>query len=290
MENYIEKILNAFKSKPASKTQNTLAQKNPEEHIRAVNPKTKIEKIFEKPKQVEIMPTRVDRFDELIKDGGLERGSTTLISGGTGTGKTTFSLQSMYHGALRGEKGIFISFEEEPAKIKQHMLKNFGWDFYKLEKQGVFGFLKLDPAKIARTVEGKIAEKSGTLKIKVQDIELPFKPDRLCLDSLSALSIAFEDEDNYRKYIRELFEFLESYNSVNLVIAETQQNPKIYSKTGVEEFLADAVIVFYNVKREGFRKNALEILKLRSGEHVKKMVPYKIGPNGIEISADKSKF
>ncbi|MFH1240257.1 MAG: ATPase domain-containing protein [Candidatus Diapherotrites archaeon] len=288
MENYIEKILNAFKSKNALKN----IQENPEETTAGKIPKKrpKIDKTFDIPKTIEIMPIRVDKFDGLIKDGGLERGSTTLISGGTGTGKTTFALQSMYYSALKGEKGIFISFEEEPAKIKQHMLKNFGWDFYKLEKQGVFAFLKLDPAKIARTVEGKIAEKSGSLKIKIQNIELPFKPDRICLDSLSALSIAFEDEDNYRKYIRELFEFLESYNSVNLVIAETQQNPKIYSKTGVEEFLADAVVVLYNVKHEGFRKNALEILKLRSSEHVKKMVPYKIGSSGIEINTDKNKF
>ena len=296
MRNDIEKIFNEFKTKSKTflkKINNAIAQEQPEENTEKQIPKktkSKIDKPQDIPKKVEIMPVRVDKFDELIKDGGLERGSTTLISGGTGTGKTTFCLQSMYYSALKGEKGIFISFEEDPAKIKQHMLKNFGWDFYKLEKQGVFQFLRLDPAKIARTVESKIAEKSGSLKIKVHDIELPFKPDRLCLDSLSALSIAFEEEDNYRRYIRELFEFLESFNSINFIIAETEQNPKIYSKTGVEEFLADAVVVFYNIKREDFRKNALEILKLRSGEHVKKMVPYKIGSNGIEINLDKSKF
>lgn len=240
-----------------------------------------------KPKKIELLPVRVSRFDELIQDKGIERSSTVLIAGGTGTGKTTFCLQSIYHGLCHGEKAVFISFEEDPEKIKQHMLKNFGWDFYKFENEGRIAFLRLDPAKIARSVESIIAAKSGSLKIKVQEIELPFKPDRICVDSLSALSIAFEEEDNYRKYIKELFELLENYNSVNFVIAETEQDPKIYSKTGVEEFLADAVIVFYNIKVGEFRRNALEILKIRSSKHLKRMIPYKLGSDGFDINIPK---
>ena len=239
------------------------------------------------PRKIEFLPVLVDKFDDLLEDNGLERGSTILISGGAGTGKTTFALQSIYHGALKGEKGLFLSFEEEPEKVKRHMLKNFGWDFYKLEKEGKVAFLKLDPAKIARSVESIIAKKTGSLKIKVREIEFPLKPDRICVDSLSSLSIAFEEEENYRKYIRELFELLESYNSVNFMISETEQNPKIYSKTGVEEFLADGVVVFYNLKVAEFRKNALEILKMRAGRHIKRMVPYKMTKDGFELEIPK---
>jgi len=114
-----------------------------------------------KEKSLEILPTRVSNFDRLIMDGGLERGSTTLISGGCGTGKTTFTMQSLYHGAQKGEKGVFISFEEEPHKIKKHMYKNYGWDFRELEKQGKVAVVKFDPTKIARSVEGQIAQKTG---------------------------------------------------------------------------------------------------------------------------------
>ena len=101
---------------------------------------------------------------------------------------------------------------------------------------------------------------------------------------LSALAIAFNEEENYRKYIRELFESLERLNCVSYVISETEQDPKIYSRTGVEEFLADGVVVLYSLKKDGKRENAVEILKLRSSSHSKGMSPYKITSKGITIS------
>src|SRR3989344_4849365 len=102
---------------------------------------------------LEVLPTYVSKFDQLMEDGGLERGTTLLISGGAGTGKTTFSLQSLYYGALKGERGIYISFEEQPSKIKAHMKKNYGWDFYELERKGLFTIVKLDSLEVARDVE-----------------------------------------------------------------------------------------------------------------------------------------
>ncbi|MCH7902575.1 circadian clock protein KaiC, partial [archaeon] len=62
-----------------------------------------------------------------------------------------------------------------------------------------------------------------------------------------------------------------------------EQDPKVYSRTGVEEFLADGVIVLYNINKDGKRENALEILKLRSSSHKKGLVPYKITSKGITI-------
>jgi KaiC/GvpD/RAD55 family RecA-like ATPase len=83
--------------------------------------------------------------------------------------------------------------------------------------------------------------------------------------------------------VKELFRMLEKYRSLNFVIGETEQNPQVYSRSGVEEFLGDGVLVFYNLKIAGVRKNALEILKLRSGKHVKEMIPYALTEKGIEI-------
>ncbi len=247
-------------------------------------PKEKIKKhVFKKAK---ILPALVDKFDLLLSDKGLERGTITLISGGAGTGKTTFCMQSLYHGALRGEKGVYISFEEDPEMIMEHMMKNYGWDFYKLEKKGLVALIKIDPVKAARLVEGTIAKETGKIAIEIPKITLPIKPDRIAADSLSALSIAFKNEENYRKYVKELFDMLSGFNSVNYVLSETEQNPRVFSRTGVEEFLADGVVVLYNLRVGGKRQNALEILKMRAGKHLKKMVPYKLSKNGIEVFFD----
>ncbi len=240
-------------------------------------------------KQFEILPVRVDKFDYLLRDGGIERSMTILVSGGAGTGKTTFCMQMLYASALKGEKGVYISFEEDPENIKYHMKKNYGWDFSELEKKGLVAIIKFDPIKIARQVEEVLVKESGMLRIKIQDLVLPISPDRICIDSLSALAIEFESDKNFRKYVKELFIMLQKYNSLNFVISETEQNPQIYSRSGVEEFLGDGVVVLYNLKIAGIRKNALEILKMRSGGHTKEMIPYAITENGIEINT-KQKF
>lgn len=232
-----------------------------------------------------ILSTRVSTFDQLIADHGFERGSTILISGGAGTGKTTFCMQSIYNGALYGEKGIYLSFEEQPEKIIGHMKKNYGMDFEPLIKAGLVAIIKIDPGIIARSLEESLLQKEGGLKIRLKEISLPFVPARICVDSLSALSIAFEKEETYRKYIREMFESLETSQAISFVITETEQNPTVYSRTGVEEFLAEGVMVLYNLKKGNKRENALEILKLRSSRHKKGLVPYTFGPKGIEILA-----
>jgi len=236
-----------------------------------------------KHKSGEFLPTRVSKFDELINIHGLERGSTILISGGAGTGKTTFCMQSLYNGALNGEKGIYISIEEDVEKLKSHMMRNFNWDFNKLEKEGKVAILKYDPLEIARSVEAAIVSSREELSIDFEEFSLPFKPDRIAVDSLSALSIAFGSTESYRRYIRYLFEKLESYDSINLVLTETEQDPKVYSRAGIEEFLADGVVVLYNIQSNNVRENALEILKLRASKHVKKIVPFNMTPQGIEI-------
>ena len=203
-------------------------------------------------KKFDLLPMRVDKFDELLEDHGVERGATLLLSGGAGTGKTTFCMQSLYYGALNGEKSLYISFEEDPKSIKYHMKKNYGWDFDKLEELGLFSIIHLDPGIVARQVEEWLAKEKGILRIPLKDMEFPLIPDRVCVDSLSALSIEFENDKDYRKYITQLFHLFHKYNSINLVISETEQAPTMYSRSGVEEFLVDGVIVFYTKQRIEF--------------------------------------
>jgi circadian clock protein KaiC len=239
-------------------------------------------------RQFEVLPIRVDSFDKLVSSHGFERGSIVLIAGGAGTGKTTFCFQSLFESALAGEKCIYISFEEEPEKIKKHMKNSYGWDVAPLEKKGDFAILKFDPLKVAKTVEAMLEKQSGELLIEMAELELPFKPDRLVIDSLSALSITFESEQKFRRYVKELFDLLEGYNCVSLVISETTQDPTIYSAQGIDEFLADVVIVFYNIKIRNRRMNAAEILKIRSAKQVKGLIPYTLCETGIKLLSNTS--
>ncbi len=76
----------------------------------------------------------------------------------------------------------------------------------------------------------------------------------------------------------------------SFLIIETEQVPKIFSETGVEEFLADGVIVLYSLKHGNVRENALEILKLRGAAHQKRIVAMQITSDGIVVYPEQEVF
>lgn len=241
----------------------------------------------EKPLETDWVKTGVPGFDELITN-GIPRGNSVLVSGGPGTGKTTFCLQVLKAAAEKGEKCLYLTFEEEVFRLKQHMT-SYGWNPDKLEKEGTLVIKRLLPFELSRTVEALLAKASGELIIELDEIEgiIPkgFKPDRIVLDSLSAVAAAFiGKEEGYRIYIEQLFNLFKFIGATSFLITEIEQDTNKYSKSGVEEFLADAVFVFYNIRQKSVRLNALEILKIRGTPHQKKIVPFRIISNqGIVV-------
>jgi len=243
------------------------------------------------------LPSHVSTFDKLIDVKGLERGTTLLLSGGCGSGKSIFALQSAYHAAKNGEKVVYFIFDDDPERVKRHMFNSFGWDFVELQKQGNFWMQKINPYDITRAIEGIVREKDmkdvieGMKHVHAEtEVTMPFHPDRVFIDSISAMSVAFGNKMNYRAYLDVLFDSLRSYNSVNMVITESEQEPEVYSRSGIEEFLVDGVLVFYYIRRESVRTRALEVLKLRYSDHVKKLVPFKITNKGIAIYLEEQVF
>src|SRR2546422_8539074 len=80
------------------------------------------------------VPTGVKGLDELL-GGGFPEGRCILVVGSPGSGKTTFAMQYLYYGALRGETGLYITLDERPEHVKQN-LSSFNWGLDDLEKKG----------------------------------------------------------------------------------------------------------------------------------------------------------
>ena len=78
-------------------------------------------------------PTYIKGLDEVL-EGGLPTNRTTVISGGPGSGKTLFGMEFLYRGALAGEPGIFVSFEESLDQLRQNAA-TLGWDLAALERE-----------------------------------------------------------------------------------------------------------------------------------------------------------
>ncbi|MCD6399073.1 MAG: KaiC domain-containing protein, partial [Candidatus Aenigmarchaeota archaeon] len=93
--------------------------------------------------KIERIKTGITGLDKLI-DGGFVKGSSVLVTGAAGTGKTIFCCQFLWEGLKNGENCMYITFEELPEEIKGDAAV-FGWDFDKYEKNGKLIISYRDP-------------------------------------------------------------------------------------------------------------------------------------------------
>jgi KaiC/GvpD/RAD55 family RecA-like ATPase len=240
----------------------------------------------------EFVKTGITGFDELLND-GIPKGAATLLCGGPGSGKTIMGLQMLNNAALTGEKCIYMTFEEDEDKLRQHM-EDFGWDWRKLEKNGTLIIKRYDPFEITRTVEALLEKAKGELMINVAPVLFPkgFKPEWVVIDSVTAIASAFYGrEETYRIYIEQLFRLLEGIGATSFLITESNQIPIKITESGVEEFLADGVIILYNIKSGNVRESAIEVLKLRGTSFQKKIVAMKVETDkGIVVYPEQEVF
>lgn len=245
-----------------------------------------------KGKVKEYIYTGIDGFDSLLES-GIPAGNALIVAGGAGSGKTIFCLQTLINKANEGKKCLYMTLEESEDKLLQHM-EDFGWNARELAKKGKLKTLRINPFDITRNVDALLAKQKGELLIDIEPVLLPndYKnPDFIVIDSLTAIASAFTGkEDSYRIYIEQLFRFLEKTGATSFLITETEQVPKIFSQTGVEEFLADGVVVLYAIKHGNTRENAIEILKLRGAAHQKKIVAMQITGKGIVVYPEQEVF
>ena len=239
--------------------------------------------------------TGVPGFDRLIGQ-GIPKGNNVLVAGGSGSGKTIFCLQTLIYHASQGKKCFYMSFEESRKRLIEHM-EDFGWNSEKLLKSGNLKIKRYLPSDIYYSDEesggeAMFAKAENSQLLHLEPITLEeIKPDFIVIDSLSAIASAFIGKgSSYRFYAEKLFRFFENMGSTNFFITETKQIPEIFSPTGVEEFLADGVIVLYNIKRENIRERAIEVLKMRGTKHQMNIVAMKITGNGIIVYPEQKVF
>lgn len=236
--------------------------------------------------------TGIKGFDVLL-DKGIPKGSSLIICGGPGSGKTIFCLQALHHAVSKGENGLYMTFEESPERLKDHM-HDFGWHPEDYEKKGKLVIKKFSPFEVTRQVEAMLEQAKGELMIDVAPILFPknFKPDWIFVDSLSAIASAFiGKEETYRIYIEQLFKIFEELGATSFLISESIDVATKLSTSGVEEFLADGVIALYSLKHGNVRENAIEIIKIRGAGFSKRIVAMKIKDGeGIIIYPEQEVF
>ena len=239
-----------------------------------------------------ILKTHIAGFDSLFEAGGIPRGNTVLVAGGPGTGKSTICRQICYNMISKGKNCMYVSFEENADKIKMSMNK-FGWDIRKYIENDQFLIQQINPLDILRMKFGSLGGSGSATEVstRIKPLVIPkdFYPEIIVVDSLTAIiSVSVTKDKNYRVYLQQMFDFFEESGATSFLITETDPIPTRFSESGIEEFLADGIIVLYNLKNKNGRENAIEVLKMRNMKHEKRMVSMQITENGIEIFPDRT--
>ena len=225
-------------------------------------------------KRIERIPTGIGNFDSLI-EGGFEKDSTNLIVGGSGSGKSIFAIKFLVEGIKRGERCLYITFEEKKSEFYENMLR-FGWDLEKAEKQGRFVFLEYTPEKVKTMLE----EGGGI----IESIVLRKKITRLVIDSITSFELLFESEIEKREAALALFGMLRRWNCTSLLTYEGEPAEERKASSRALEFESDSIVLLYFVRAKKQRERFIEVLKMRGTNHSRNIYPFTIGKTGIDIS------
>ena len=230
-----------------------------------------------KRRSVDKIATGISSFD-VISKGGLPRNRTTLISGTAGSGKTIFAVQFLAAGIEAGKAGVFVTFEESAADIRQNML-SFGWDLGRWEADGKLAFVDASPDPTIETIESGTFD-LGALLVRVQNAVKKVGAERVSVDSLGAVFSQFSDTSTVRTELFRIASGLKSLGVTAIMTAERTEDYGPIARYGVEEFIADNVMILRNVLEGEARRRTIEILKFRGCDHQKGEYPFTIVPDG----------
>ncbi|MHA1291530.1 MAG: RAD55 family ATPase [Promethearchaeota archaeon] len=218
--------------------------------------------------------TGVPGLDDLI-EGGIPENFIILVSGTSGTGKTTFCMQYLVEGVKNNEKGIYIGLGED-IEIIQKSMTNFGMDLDKLAENDELVFADI-PALELEEVEVLLEGLSEETR-------------RLVIDPLSALLFRYENME-LRQKIRELVEIIRRKSITALITTELPENSKGISRFGIEDFLSDGIIVLYYFREGAKRYRGIEVRKMRGTFHSSDIHLYKItSGQGVQVFKNRITF
>jgi circadian clock protein KaiC len=223
-------------------------------------------------------PTGIPGMDE-ITGGGLPQGRPTLVAGGAGCGKTLFAMEFLVNGAMHyNEPGVFIAFEENAEELAENVA-SLGFDLNDLIKQKK---LVIDYVRIERTE----IEEAGEYDLEGLFIRLGNAIDsigakRVALDTIEVLFGALPNQGILRAELHRLFRWLKDKDVSAVVTAERGEGS--ITRFGLEEYVADCVIVLDHRVTEQVSTRRLRIVKYRGSLHGTNEYPFLIGKDGISV-------
>ncbi|MDG6979460.1 MAG: AAA family ATPase [Nitrososphaerota archaeon] len=234
------------------------------------------------------VPVGVKGVDPLLDGKGIPRGSSVLLLGAPGSGKTIFSLQFLQAGVAAGEAGVYLSMDEDPERLLANA-KQMGVDLTRPVKDGKLALVDASPI---RLLPAKIklggAEVGGrefavsTLVSSLTDAVKKVGATRLVVDPISTLIVHFSDEYTRRIAFLDLIAAASKTKCTTIFVDEL--NDAQLQRTHVfEEFLTQGVIVMSKILTGSAFTRVFSVEKMRGIANDTQPHPYKITEQGLEV-------
>ncbi|GAA2758638.1 circadian clock protein KaiC [Actinopolymorpha rutila] len=213
----------------------------------------------------EKVPTGISGLDPIAL-GGLPRGSSTLVTGTTGTGKTLFAIEFLARGvADYSQPGVYVTFEEKAEDIRRNA-RRFGFPIDEWEREGLWAFVDGSDHLATETVT------SGTynyaaLVSRVSSAIRRISAARVSLDSIGAILARYPDVATVRGELLRFVSSLKELDVTSVLTAERREEHDGVSLLGTEEYVVDNVIVLRNLLHAERRRRTIEIVKFRGARH-----------------------
>lgn len=231
-----------------------------------------------KEKSLEKTPTGINGLDD-ITYGGLPEGRTTLVYGSAGSGKTLMAMEFLVKGAeYYGEPGVFMAFEETSEDLTENFA-SLGFDLDSLEARNklIVDHVHIDKSEIEETGEYDLEGLFIRLGLAIDSIGAK----RVALDTLEVLFSGFQNEAILRSELRRLFRWLKDRGVTAIVTGE--RGEASLTRYGLEEYVADCVILLDNRMEEQIATRRLRIIKYRGSKHGTNEYPFMIEEDGISV-------
>jgi circadian clock protein KaiC len=219
----------------------------------------------------ESLPSGVDKLDEIL-GGGYRRNSCTLITGNSGTGKTTFACAFVLSMATLGERVLYLDFEESWEALVSCMLSP-GLDMRPAMSSGKLKFISQMPE--SQGIEEHLIQAFRTIE--------EFEPQHLIIDAISACRRMGSDQAAFDYLIR-IIDHCKQRGITALLTNLTSTLAPDREITGIDlSSVIDTVVILRNVEKQGRFKRDMGVLKSRGRNHSSHIHEFRITDKGIEI-------
>jgi circadian clock protein KaiC len=215
--------------------------------------------------------TGIPRLDAMLGGRGFFRGSSILISGTSGTGKTIIAANFAQAAAKRGERVLFFSFEESPNQIIRNM-HSIGLRMESLVKRDLLRFHSARPSLYGLEMH---------LATMFKEIST-FKPHVVIIDPITSLMDSGSDSEG-KAMVTRLIDYLKAGQVTSLFTILTQGAHQLQSNETGMSSLTDAWMLLQDFEGNGERNRVLYVLKARGMKHSNQIREFLISDHGVDL-------